>query len=551
MFWDDVRVKVQPVIFNDVVSFQAKLSLLSFFFVNDSLSSEPVVAAATHRNSMDVPSDIILDSLEDAIIGLDDQSNVVLLNEAAGHILGCPRMEAIGQPSSRFPALAAVIRQLRLDEPAASGQPGRTCHRLEIHKPETGPVPMEATVSSLLFNGKKFCTIVICDISRQQQIERALYDSRKTQALGALASGIAHDFNNVLAAVISQIDLVLHTPEFPGTLKDHLVYAQTSARRGAELVGKLQLFSRQSKPALAPLDPAEAIDQVVFMLRRSLDPKIAIQFSKPLHKPWLITADSAQLMQALLNLGLNARDAMPDGGTITIEMENISFAADITHATRKPGEFVRLTVADTGRGMTPEVLARVFEPYFTTKDTSRGPGLGLSITAAVVAEHSGWMEADSQLGQGARFSILIPRSNEPETTPRQVPVPDTKATEGKERILLADDEELVRMVTKAVLSYRGYQIIEAADGQEAVEKYSAASGTIDLVLMDMHMPRLNGYDALVRIREINPKARAIMFSGGVHDPEDGIGHMEKVAFLHKPFENQELLRIVRQSLDTN
>ena len=235
MFWDDVRVKVQPVIFNDVVSFQAKLSLLSFFFVNDSLGSDPVVAATTHRNSMDVPSDIILDSLEDAIIGLDDQSNVVLLNEAAGHILGCPRMEAIGQPSSRFPALAAVIRQLRLDEPAASGQPGRTCHRLEIHKPETGPVPMEATVSSLLFNGKKFYTIVIRDISRQQQIERALYDSRKTQALGALASGIAHDFNNVLAAVISQIDLVLHTPEFPGTLKDHLVYAQTSARRGAEL----------------------------------------------------------------------------------------------------------------------------------------------------------------------------------------------------------------------------------------------------------------------------------------------------------------------------
>jgi CheY-like chemotaxis protein len=327
-----------------------------------------------------------------------------------------------------------------------------------------------------------------------------------------------------------------------------LIYAQTGARRGAELVNKLQAFSRQSTPVFAPLDLPVVIEQVVFMLRRSIDPKVAIDAPQPAIRPWLVKADSNQIMQALLNLGINARDAMPQGGKLTITVENACFTAD-TPPPRKVGDFVRVTVADTGHGMTPEVLSRVFEPYFSTKDLSRGPGLGLSITSAVVAEHSGWMEAESQVGKGARFSIFLPRSTDSAVTPKLIPVADTKATEGKEHILVVDDEELVRMVTKAVLAYRGYQITEAKDGEDAVEKYTGSPAAFDLVLMDLHMPRLNGYDALLRIREINPNAKAIVLSGGVHEPDEGIGQMEKVAFLHKPFENQELVRLVRELLD--
>jgi two-component system cell cycle sensor histidine kinase/response regulator CckA len=499
---------------------------------------------------MDAPLNVILNSLEDAILGVDGHSNIALLNEAAANVFGCDRAAVIGLPVAHVPSVADVVHQLKLDELSKPGSPVRATRRLLVGRNTGESVPMEATVSAVHFNDGKVHFAIIRDLSAQQQMEQAVYDARKTQALGALASGIAHDFNNVLAAVISQIDLALHAPEFPASLRQHLIYAQTSARRGAELVNKLQTFSRQGKPAFEPLNPAELIEQVVFVLRRSIDPKVAIHFPKPAINPWLAKADSNQIMQALLNLGINARDAMPQGGAITITVENASFSTLEAQAPRKAGDFVRIAVADTGHGMTPDTASRVFEPYFSTKDLSRGPGLGLSIAAAVVADHSGWMEVESQVGKGSRFSIFLPRTGDSATAPRKVAPTEPKAMEGKERILIVDDEELVRLVTKAVLAYRGYQMVEAEDGEDALRKYSAAPGSFDLILMDMHMPKLNGYDALLRIRELNPKARAIVLSGGVHDPDESFGQMAGVAFLHKPFENQELLRLVRQMLDS-
>jgi PAS domain S-box-containing protein len=499
---------------------------------------------------MDAPLNVILNSLEDALLGVDDHSNIVLLNEAAANALVCECAAVVGLPVARVPAVADVVRQLKLDELSRPDSPARATRRLLVNRDAGDPVPMEATVSAVHFNGSRVHLAIIRDLSAQQQMEQAVYDARKTQALGALAGGIAHDFNNVLAAVISQIDLALHAPEFPASLKQHLIYAQTSARRGAELVNKLQTFSRQGKPVFECLNPAELIGQVVFVLRRSIDPKIAIQCPEPVGRPWLVRADGNQIMQALLNLGINARDAMPQGGGITITIENVTFSTGEAQTPRKTGDFVRIAVADTGHGMSPEIASRVFEPYFSTKDLSRGPGLGLSIAAALVSDHSGWMEVESQIGKGSRFSIYLPRTSESAVVPRKITPSDPRAMEGRERILVVDDEELVRMVTKAVLAYRGYQIVEAEDGEDALKKYSAAPGSFDLVLMDMHMPKLNGYDALLRIREVNPTAKAIVLSGGVHDPDESFGQMAGVAFLHKPFENQELLRLVRQMLDS-
>ena len=211
---------------------------------------------------------------------------------------------------------------------------------------------------------------------------------------------------------------------------------------------------------------------------------------------------------------------------------------------------MRLTVGDTGHGMSPETLSRLFEPYFSTKDASRGPGLGLSITSATVAEHGGWLEVESREGRGTAFHLYLPRSHEPESAPRETPVADPKSMEGRERILVVDDEELVRMVTKAVLAYRGYEIVEAEDGEDAVAKYRQAAPPFDLVLMDLHMPRLNGRDALLRIRESHPGSKFVLLSGGLQEEAaEGAASLEGVAFLHKPFDNQELVRLVRQMLD--
>ena len=493
----------------------------------------------------------IIDSVEDAIVSVDDAYTLVFLNAAAKRAFACAPAEP-GQAASRFPALADAIKQLKLGELHLSNDAATATRRLHAAA-ATGNevVAMEAVVSCADANGKRVYTAVIRDISMQQQMEKALYEARKMQAIGALAGGVAHDFNNILTAVISQIDLALTAPEFPASLRDNLIYAQTSARRGAELVSKLQVFSVQGTPAFAPLDLSEVIEQVVFMLRRSMDAKFALEALPPSIKPWLVKADSNQIMQALVNLGLNARDSMPKGGKLGFELANVTFDGGENHAPpRKAGDFVRLTISDTGHGMSPETLSRIFEPYFSTKDASRGPGLGLSITSATVSEHGGWMEVESREGVGTKFHVYLPRDSDPETAPRQAPVADVKATEGRERLLVVDDEELVRMVIKAVLSYRGYQVSDAEDGQDAVEKYRAASPPFDLVLMDMHMPRLNGHDAIMRIREINPRVKAVLLSGGLQDgASDSATSLPGVAFLHKPFENQELVRLVRELLD--
>jgi PAS domain S-box-containing protein len=492
--------------------------------------------------------EIILNSVEDAILSVDEQFTIVFLNDAAARRFDCPRGRALGQPMARFPTLPDVAAQLRLGELPLPGE-ARVVRRLNVPRPNAEPLLMEALVSCASLDGRTFYTVIIRDVSLQQEMEKAVYEARKMQAIGALAGGMAHDFNNILTAIISQIDLALTAPELAPSLRGHLTHAQTSARRGAELVNKLEIFSGRTKPTYAAVEPTDVIEQVVFMLKRSADPKVQLHYLPPAAKPWLTKADANQLMQALMNLGLNACDAMPGGGRMTLEVANVTFGAGVV-SPRKPGEFVRITVGDTGPRIPPEILSRAFEPYFWTKDSSRSPRPGLAIVSATVAEHGGWMEAESGQEIGTQFHIFLPRLQEPATASREVPVADQKKTEGRERILVVDDEALVRMVTKAVLAYRGYQIIEAEDGEDAIQKYMDASPPIDLILMDMNMPRLSGHDALRRIRESHPKAKAVMFSGGLHDPAtDSVTDLEGVAFLHKPFDNQELTRVVREMLD--
>lgn len=500
---------------------------------------------------MELQLETIINSLDDAIICVDEELNVIFINEAACKTFGCDREPVLGQPLRQWGALAEVWGQLNLGGWNWANQP-KAVRRLHGKRPDGELIPMEALVTGTKVHRRIFYTAVIRDISLQQQMEKAVQQSRKHQAIGALASGIAHDFNNILTAIISQIDLALFAKELPSTLKDNLGHAKASARRAAELVSRLHAFSRQTKSQLTPVDLPEVIEQVVFMLRRSVDPRIRIKFLPPPTPFWLVLADTSQITQALVNLGLNARDAMPNGGELTIQLENVSYADAQVRPPRKPGEFVQLTVGDTGHGMSSAVLNRLFEPYFTTKEVGQGSGLGLSITFSVVAEHGGWMEVESQVGHGTEFHVFLPRCVKTDAQPsRELMLTDPKTLEGHERILIVDDEEQVRMVMRAMLAYRGYQVIEAVDGADAVQQYIQSPEHIDLVLMDVKMPRLNGREALAKIRQHDPKLKAVMLSGGVEDlgGEPSIG-LEGVSFLQKPFENQELLRVVRQTLDS-
>jgi two-component system cell cycle sensor histidine kinase/response regulator CckA len=396
--------------------------------------------------------------------------------------------------------------------------------------------------------------VVIRPVSQQKQQAQALNQSQKAQAIGALASGVAHDFNNILTAILSHLDLVADSKELPPLLRESVHHAQNSARRGAELVSKLMTFSHRSEPKLAPLNLHKLITDMVGMLRRNIDPRIQIRVSPETPEVGWVQADESQIMQMLMYLCLNVRDAMPHGGELAIILEDVTFMGSNLSPPRRAGDFVRLTVSDTGEAMPPEVLGRLFEPYFATKILHKGVGLGLSIAYNIVIGHGGWLEVASRVGQGNQFHVYLPLTRETEKREpelaHELSEADTQALEGKEKVLVADDEELVRLVVRAVLSYRGYQIVEATNGEEAIKLYREASPPYDLVLLDVHMPNLNGWETLVRLRQLDPGVTAILLSGGLTDEENEKAvKLGAASLLPKPFDNLNLLRLVRKTLD--
>jgi two-component system cell cycle sensor histidine kinase/response regulator CckA len=269
---------------------------------------------------------------------------------------------------------------------------------------------------------------------------------------------------------------------------------------------------------------------------------------------WEAWVDDGQFMQVLMNLSLNARDAMPKGGEVAFELANRKFTSEEARPPRHPGEFVQISVRDTGHGMSPEVLGRLFEPYFTTKEFGKGAGLGLSIANHVVVECGGWMEVESEPGRGSRFHVFLPRAMmaAPSKAESDTPALTGAALEGYETVLLVDDEQSVREVVQAMLTFRGYQVVEAVDGTEAVERFQAANGTVNLVLLDIQMPRMNGWDTMEKIHELDPRVPVLLLSGGDSDPPgDGSSLTRAAGVLKKPFASPELLRAIRRALDKN
>jgi two-component system cell cycle sensor histidine kinase/response regulator CckA len=388
--------------------------------------------------------------------------------------------------------------------------------------------------------------------SHSELPQQALYESQKRQVVGALAGGVAHDFNNILTAVICRLELALTDEKVPDDTRDLLKQALESAQRGAELNTKLLAFSRQANRKSAPVNLGQLINEVVFILRRSIDPRIQVQCFPPPAGLWPVMGDAGQLTQLLMNLCLNARDAMTEGGQLSLVCSNQTVGRDAKFPLRRAGEFVQVTVSDTGRGMPPEVLARLFEPYFTTKAFGKGAGLGLSIANHVVVEHGGWMEVESEQGWGSRFHCFLPRTNATATPTRSASNEGMsgKALEGKETVLLVDDEDSIRTVVRAILSYRGYEVLEASDGEEALRKFKKSPGEIDLILLDLQMPRMNGWDTLDEILKLKSDARVVLLSGGNAErfgERNAKPRPQKL--LSKPFESAELLKMVREVLD--
>ncbi|HLP76769.1 MAG TPA: ATP-binding protein, partial [Candidatus Paceibacterota bacterium] len=411
--------------------------------------------------------------------------------------------------------------------------------------------PVEISANFFEYQGKAYNLALVRDVTDRRALEVQLRQAQKLEAVGQLAGGVAHDFNNILIAVMMHLDLMQREAAHNGRIRDALNDLDEEMKRAANLTRQLLLFSRRSVMETVALDLNQVVENVLKMLSRLLGEQIKVRF-RPANELRPVLGDSSMFDQVIINLSVNARDAMPRGGVLTISTENVEFGKGDTelNPNRRAGSFVKLTVADTGSGMDEEVLKHVFEPFFTTKAPEKGTGLGLATVHGIVKQHHGWIEVSSKPGNGAVFSILIPAFVD-SPQPVQPPNPEAEELRGTETILLVEDELKVRKPLSRNLRLMGYTVLEAINASAALDEWKRSRPHIDLLLTDMILPEgMNGLELARELTAEIPGLKTIVISGYVED-EDMRRTLAtgNFAFMQKPFNVRTLGKKLRECLN--
>jgi len=392
-------------------------------------------------------------------------------------------------------------------------------------------------------------TLLRNEITERRKLENQLCQSQKMEGIGQLAGGVAHDFNNILTAIIGYGNLAVMRLKTDEKTTQYLEEILAAADRATHLTHGLLAFSRKQLITLQPADLNSIVSSVEKMLGRLISEEIELK-TRLSNEDLIVMADPGQIDQVIINLATNARDAMPDGGSLIIETSRFTMTGDYckSHGFGAVGEYALLTVSDSGQGMDRATQARIFEPFFTTKEVGKGTGLGLSMVFGIIKQHNGFVTVYSETDCGTTFKIYLSLAKG-EAAPRHLAEVMESVAGGNETVLVVEDNEEVRNFTRTLLEQNGYRVLEAVDGQDAVARFRAHRDEIKLVVMDVVMPKMNGKEALMKIQAIRSDVVALFTSGYTADVIHKKGVIEDINFISKPAPPQTLLRKVRELLD--
>jgi PAS domain S-box-containing protein len=499
---------------------------------------------------------LLLESTAEGIYGVDRDGRCTFINRSAARMLGWSPGELLGQ------RVHGLIHHRRPDGSALPEEECPFCHpppegqtarrKGEVLWRRGGDCfPVEFSSHPIVHEGVPAGAVVsFADLSDRELLEEQLRQAQKMEAVGRLAGGVAHDFNNLLTAINGYSELLLgELPE--GDHAAELVEEiRKAGERAAAVTRQLLIFSRRQVVVPSVLDLGAVLTDMEKMLRHLIGADITCTV-RPATRPALVKMDRGQVQQIVLNLAVNARDAMPRGGELTIQTGEVDLDAPYArrHVDVRPGPYVLLSVTDTGCGMTEEVRVHLFEPFFTTKEVGKGTGLGLSTVYGIVKQNQGHIEVDSTPGRGTSFKIYLPRAAEPGATAepeRNSPRP----RRGSATVLVAEDEDMVRGLIRMVLQWNGYKVLEARDGGEALELCEQHSGPIDLLITDLVMPQVGGCDLAVKLQQRRPGLRVLYISGYTGESFSKLDLVSGgSSFLQKPFTPDALAQTVGDLID--
>ncbi|HEX3734486.1 MAG TPA: PAS domain S-box protein [Solirubrobacterales bacterium] len=542
----------------DGSEFPAEISLSSIETDAGRLATA-AIRDVSERRAVERKFEQFLEFAPDGIVGVSPSGEIVLANQQAEALFGYAREEMIGElvemlVPERFRGAHPGHRDGYFRAPRPRGM-GAGVELSAVRKDGT-EFPVEISLSSIETEEGVIATAGVRDISdraeseREKALNEQLAQARRLESVGQLAGGIAHDFNNILGVIMNYAEFVADELEADSQARQDVEEIRRAAERAAALTRQLLIFSRREvvKPELLYL--RDVISELENLLRRALGERVELvtRFGED-RCPF--EADPGQIEQVLVNLAVNARDAMPDGGRLVIEVDKAELDEEYTymHPDTEPGTYVRLKVSDTGTGMNPETIQRAFEPFFTTKGKGEGTGLGLATVYGIVTGAGGRIDIYSEIGIGTTVKIHLPASS---ATPGQVETLDKERPAGNgEVILVVEDEADVRRMAERILTKGGYSVISTGDGTEAIEICGQPDRQIDLLLTDVIMPGLLGTELVERIEVIRPALGVIFMSGYSHEvlAPDTLAEQKHATFIEKPFNAGELLQAVRNLLD--